>query len=183
MVGEHHRLDGHESEQAPGEGEGQGSLVCCSPWGRKESDRTVWLNSNQSSVNRVKVFQLLRVISEVLTAPQIQNYQKHEFQVKKKKQAQTLKKIWKYDYISSSSQTHWETIWWSNNVIRLEKPDARNEILTVALLKVIPLLVQGFSAQTQATKDSQSAKCSSVSGELKGKTWALCVYQQTHFFF
>ena len=41
MVGEHHRLDGHESEQGPGEGEGQGSLVCCSPWGRKESDRTV----------------------------------------------------------------------------------------------------------------------------------------------
>ena len=102
---------------------------------------------------------------------------------KLKKQAQTLKEIWKYDYISSSSQTHWETIWWSNNIIRLEKPDARNEILTVALLKVIPLLVQGFSAQTQATKDSQSEKCSSISGELKGKTWALCVYQQTHFFF
>ena len=33
MVGWHHRLDGHESEQAPGAGDGQGSLVCCSPWG------------------------------------------------------------------------------------------------------------------------------------------------------
>ena len=41
MVGWHHRLDGHESEQAPGVGgDGQGSLVCCSPWSRKESDTT-----------------------------------------------------------------------------------------------------------------------------------------------
>ena len=38
MVGWHHRLDGHESEQAPGVGDGQGSLVCCSPWGRKDLD-------------------------------------------------------------------------------------------------------------------------------------------------
>ena len=41
MVGWHHHLNGHESEQAPGGGEGQGSLVCCSPWGHKESDMTV----------------------------------------------------------------------------------------------------------------------------------------------
>ena len=44
MVGWHHRLDGHEFEQAPGVGDGQGSLVCCSPWGRKESDTTEQLN-------------------------------------------------------------------------------------------------------------------------------------------
>ena len=35
MVGWHHRLDGHEFEQAPGLGDGQGSLACCSPWGRR----------------------------------------------------------------------------------------------------------------------------------------------------
>ena len=40
MVGWHHWLDGHESEQAPGDGDGQGSVVCCSPWGHKESDTT-----------------------------------------------------------------------------------------------------------------------------------------------
>ena len=40
MVGWHHRLDGREFEQAPGIGDGQGSLVSCSPWGRKESDMT-----------------------------------------------------------------------------------------------------------------------------------------------
>ena len=40
MVGWHHRLDGHEFEQAPGVGDGQGSLVCCSPWDWKELDMT-----------------------------------------------------------------------------------------------------------------------------------------------
>ena len=41
MAGWHHRLsDGHEFEQAPGVGDGDGSLACCSPWGHKESDKT-----------------------------------------------------------------------------------------------------------------------------------------------
>ena len=44
MVGWHHRLDGHEFEQALGFGDGQGSLVCCSLWGLKESDMTEQLN-------------------------------------------------------------------------------------------------------------------------------------------
>ena len=44
MVGWHHQLDGHEFEHAPGVGDGQGSLVCYSPWGWKESDTTEWLN-------------------------------------------------------------------------------------------------------------------------------------------
>ena len=44
IVGLHHQVDGHEFEQAPGVGNGQGSLACCSPWGRKESDMTEWLN-------------------------------------------------------------------------------------------------------------------------------------------
>ena len=44
MVGWHHRLNGHEFEQALGVGDGQGSLVCCSPWGHKELDTTERLN-------------------------------------------------------------------------------------------------------------------------------------------
>ena len=44
MVGWHHWLSGHAFEQAPGVGDGQGSLVCCSLWGLKELDTTEWLN-------------------------------------------------------------------------------------------------------------------------------------------
>ena len=44
MVGWHHRLDGHEFEQALGVGDGQGGLACCSPWGHKELDTTERLN-------------------------------------------------------------------------------------------------------------------------------------------
>ena len=47
MVGWHHRLNGHKLEQAPGVGDGQGSLVCCSPWGRKESDTTERLKQTE----------------------------------------------------------------------------------------------------------------------------------------
>ena len=51
MVGWHHRLNRHEFEQALGDSEGQGSLVCYCLWGRKELDRTQWLNNSN---NRVK---------------------------------------------------------------------------------------------------------------------------------
>ena len=44
MVGCHHRLDGHEFEQASGVGDGQGSLGCCNPWSRKKSDTTEGLD-------------------------------------------------------------------------------------------------------------------------------------------
>ena len=47
MVGWHHWLDGHEFEQALGDGKGQGSLVCCSPWGRKEAGTTELNNTEQ----------------------------------------------------------------------------------------------------------------------------------------
>jgi len=46
MVGWHHRLNGHEFEQALGDGEGQGGLACCSPWGCKELDMTKRLNND-----------------------------------------------------------------------------------------------------------------------------------------
>ena len=43
-IGWHHRLDGHEFQEALGVGDGQGSLMCCSSWGHKESDMTEQLN-------------------------------------------------------------------------------------------------------------------------------------------
>ena len=53
MVRWHHWLNGHEFEQAPGVGDGQGSLECCSPWGCKELDTTEWLNSNNKYYEKI----------------------------------------------------------------------------------------------------------------------------------
>ena len=50
MVGWHHRLNGHEFEQALGDGEVQGSLVCSSPWGHKELDMTELLNNKSPEI-------------------------------------------------------------------------------------------------------------------------------------
>ena len=49
MIGQHHRVNVHEFEQAPRDGEGQGSLVCCSPWGQKESDMTEQLKNGNKN--------------------------------------------------------------------------------------------------------------------------------------
>ena len=49
MVGWHHQLNGHEFEQTVGDTEGQGSLVCCSPWSHKELDRT-WPLNNKTTI-------------------------------------------------------------------------------------------------------------------------------------
>ena len=49
MVGWHHQLNGHESEQTLGDGEGQGSLACCSPEGCKESDMTEQLKNHNNN--------------------------------------------------------------------------------------------------------------------------------------
>ena len=50
VVGWHHRLNGHEFKQTAEASEGQGSLVCCNPQGRKESDMTERLNNKQSTL-------------------------------------------------------------------------------------------------------------------------------------
>ena len=49
---QHHALKGHVFEQTLGDGEGQRSLACCSPWGRKESDMTELLNNNNKRLQR-----------------------------------------------------------------------------------------------------------------------------------
>ena len=54
MVGWHHRLNEHNIF-SPGDGEGQESLACCSPWGHKESDTTEWLNNNKSESSNTAV--------------------------------------------------------------------------------------------------------------------------------
>ena len=54
MVRWHHWLNGHEFEQAPGVGDGQGVLACCSPWGHKESDMTEQLNWTEQMKRRLQ---------------------------------------------------------------------------------------------------------------------------------
>ena len=55
MVGWHHWFNGHEFGWTPGDGEGQGGLVCCGPWIRKESDMTERLNNNSNSMVRITI--------------------------------------------------------------------------------------------------------------------------------
>ena len=50
MIEWHHGLNGHEFVQTPGDGEGHGSLVCCSQWDHKESDWTVRLNNSNELI-------------------------------------------------------------------------------------------------------------------------------------
>ena len=54
MAGWHHRCNEHELGQTLGDGEGQGGLVCCSPWGQKELDPTGRLNNNNLSTVKYK---------------------------------------------------------------------------------------------------------------------------------
>ena len=59
MVGWHHPLSGHESEQNPGDGEGHGSLACCGLWGHKESDTTErlsWIDLSLSYFSGIVFF-------------------------------------------------------------------------------------------------------------------------------
>ena len=64
MGGWHHWLNGHEFEQAPGDGEGQGGLVSCSPRGCKESDMTKWPNNNSSASGKEKNAGAATLVSE-----------------------------------------------------------------------------------------------------------------------
>jgi len=62
MVGWHHQFNGHEFVQTPGDGEGQGSLACCCPWGHKELDTTERMN-NEVETERKKIDFTLKTLS------------------------------------------------------------------------------------------------------------------------
>ena len=82
MVGRHHRLNGREFEPALGDGEVQGSLECCSPWGRKESATTRQLNTATEASGGLITVQTSEGVSQsagpgrglrtcLLTSPQV----------------------------------------------------------------------------------------------------------------
>ena len=87
MVGWHHQLNGHEFEQTLGDSEGQGSLVCCSPWGCKVSDMTERLkNSNYNSVSdnhrNVEVENNIILVYESVTYPNCIYKMENEFLIR-----------------------------------------------------------------------------------------------------
>ena len=71
MAGWHHRVNGHEFEQALGDAEGQGSLVCYSLWGLKESDMTGKLNNNNRHGNTPGVHQQITGLRKRVFLPAI----------------------------------------------------------------------------------------------------------------
>ena len=66
IVGWHHQLNGHEFEQAPGDGDGQGSLVCYSPWDHKESDTTEQLSSTELLLLSYSIILSLSKLQEIV---------------------------------------------------------------------------------------------------------------------
>ena len=72
MIGWHHRLNEQEFEQAPADVEGQGSLLCCSPWGCKKLGLTEWLNNSNKKgpvVSHVTSLKLKSVVGHYLLFP------------------------------------------------------------------------------------------------------------------
>ena len=68
MVGWHQWCNGHELEQTPGDGAGQGGLACCSPWGLKESDMAGWLNNNNKRIMTWRKMTSRTQVTETLEA-------------------------------------------------------------------------------------------------------------------
>ena len=79
MVGWDHQLNGHEFEQALGDGEGHGSLLCCSLWGCKGSDMTEKLNSDNSLIEVLLyvIGSLLLAASKILSVSVFQQFNYH----------------------------------------------------------------------------------------------------------
>ena len=75
MFGWHHQLNGHEFEQAPGVGDGQGGLASCGPWGFNESDRTEGLNCTELFSNYCFIHRLYLLLTTVLFY--LHGYRKH----------------------------------------------------------------------------------------------------------
>ena len=82
IVGWHHPLNGHEFEQALGVGDGQGGLVCCSPWGHKESDTTEQMKTDNAicSMQKKKTPRYLTKDNILIASKHMKKYLTHAHQ-------------------------------------------------------------------------------------------------------
>ena len=71
IIGWFQQLNKYEFEQGPGDGEGQGSLACWSPWDNKESDMTEQLNNNNKLYHSNMNFQMFKLVLEKAEEPEI----------------------------------------------------------------------------------------------------------------
>ena len=108
MVGWHHQLNGHELDQTLGDSEGQGSPVCCSPWGCKESDMTERLNNNISSSNEYSGLISFRM--DWLDLLAVQGTLKSLLQHYSSKASILWVLSFLYDPTLTSIHDHWKTI-------------------------------------------------------------------------
>ena len=106
MVGWHLRLYGQQSEQAQGYSEGQGSLVCCSPWGCKESDTNEWLNNN-----KIRLSQFFKVIiRSFISSNKLYTVLTHISWVLSKKFTYLSKLTWANAAVKAPSSTTWANL-------------------------------------------------------------------------
>ena len=108
MVGWHHWFDGHKFEQAPGVGDGQGGLVCCSPWGHKESDTIERLNW------RAKETSLLVLVAERNSSPAraVTTALWAEVSAEEYSYFERLFRDAQSTFITLLGPQKWEALWW-----------------------------------------------------------------------
>ena len=111
IVGWHYWLDGHEFEQALGDDEGWGSLACCSPWGRKESDMTEWLNNNKILLSAYSVPGEWSINTHILDEWNMVLIHRN-FRTSMESRYWHIYQTWKYRQVQSTTELrsiHWVT--------------------------------------------------------------------------
>ena len=103
MVGRHHRLNGHEFEQIPGNSEEQGSLVCCSPLGHKESDVTEWLNT--ATLILIILIVAIIILISILLSPQ--NAYSRSYSMDDYESLFFIHTVANFHYVCCCRTTHW----------------------------------------------------------------------------
>ena len=88
MVGWHHQLNGHEFEQAVGVDDGQGSLACCSPWGRQKSEQLNWTELNWE----LKLLKVMLSGAHALRHERAQQWEAHAHQLESSPNSPQLEK-------------------------------------------------------------------------------------------